>query len=906
MRTVDDQIHSANRAICDSIAALKGDRALMSLAVLAQLRNLVEGAAVRIHTGGGDAEYDYDAIQAALAALGSAPKRVQFLHRFHKLLQESVSHYTMDGDTSERLMLKYYEYLIRLRLLLKAACKLETLENLKDFPVNLDPSLRDYHRKIVDRIDAVRANPTPGGVRNRYYVHRTRPFFVKGRILYEVVFRATTDHMQKVDRIIAFTDIEMTDKYAANLTVVSDAIDVLGQTMPITIITEWQVSIRPCEFDNFARLFGIATKVSSTSSEYRALMEHLTRTETGLLDVVGLPDRRFAKLRDEATRRVQKASIFPALEKARDLIARKAPGHNMIRYLMLRMNNLILKQQYSPQTWSQLSNLHLDRGCKPFDSMPFCTSPKKHNVTFSDLVESLDARDRTHELLARRVKNNVEQHGMLYTPDEELERFGDIDALIDTYNGKLWFGHRPARDLVHDKNHVFIQEYENDSVAIIEELQGHAKSGIGGYTQAVERWLDETPSVTVDDPVKESALKALFASSQVALIYGAAGTGKSTMIDHIAHFFNDKKKLFLAHTNPAKNNLERRVSAQNSTFRTIASHLWNDTGTQFDVLFIDECSIVSNEDLLKVLRRTSFELLVLVGDSYQIDSIKFGNWFTLAPAFLPDSAVFELTNPYRTKSDKLLKFWGAVRGIDPNIEELLAHYGYSAVLDETLFAPRNDQEIILCLNYDGLYGINNVNRFLQSSNPGDATVWGVSTYKVGDPVLFGDTSRFRGVIYNNLKGTIVGIEAYPGQIQFDVELDRILTAFDVARVSELEWLGGSTVRFSVFEQGSTDGEDESTSKSVPFQVAYAVSIHKAQGLEYDSVKVVITDANEDRFSHSIFYTAVTRARQRLTIFWTPETQHAVLSKLERPSQGRDLGLLRGRRGLKSIGSKKRP
>lgn len=124
-------------------------------------------------------------------------------------------------------------------------------------------------------------------------------------------------------------------------------------------------------------------------------------------------------------------------------------------------------------------------------------------------------------------------------------------------------------------------------------------------------------------------------------------------------------------------------------------------------------------------------------------------------------------------------------------------------------------------------------------------------------------------------------------------------------MSELEWLGGSTVRFSVFEQGSTDGEDESTSKSVPFQVAYAVSIHKAQGLEYDSVKVVITDANEDRFSHSVFYTAVTRARQRLTIFWTPETQHAVLSKLERPSQGRDLGLLRGRRGLQSIGSKKR-
>ncbi|WP_198427399.1 C-terminal helicase domain-containing protein [Streptomyces buecherae] len=50
---------------------------------------------------------------------------------------------------------------------------------------------------------------------------------------------------------------------------------------------------------------------------------------------------------------------------------------------------------------------------------------------------------------------------------------------------------------------------------------------------------------------------------------------------------------------------------------------------------------------------------------------------------------------------------------------------------------------------------------------------------------------------------------------------------------------------------------------VPFQIAYAVSIHKAQGVEYKSVKVVITDANEESISHSIFYTAITRARERL-------------------------------------------
>lgn len=44
----------------------------------------------------------------------------------------------MDGDASERLMLKYYEYLQRIRTLLKNSCGIEVLANLESFPVDLD------------------------------------------------------------------------------------------------------------------------------------------------------------------------------------------------------------------------------------------------------------------------------------------------------------------------------------------------------------------------------------------------------------------------------------------------------------------------------------------------------------------------------------------------------------------------------------------------------------------------------------------------------------------------------------------------------------------------------------------------------------------------------------------------
>lgn len=897
MATVTEQIRSADEVICGNIDSLSDQRALLSQNVLAQLRNLVEGVAVLLHTGQSDADFNYAAIEAGLA-FARSKAQFNFLGRFHSLIRVSASHYTLDGDTSERLMLKYFEYLYRIRSLVRDSCGLAVLANLESFPIDLDPSLREYHEKIAARIDSVRLTPLGDDGRARYYVHKTRPFFVGGGIYYEVTFHRAINKVSKFDRIIAFTDIDITDRYAVMLTLQGDSIDVLDQTMPITIIRDWEVSIRPCEFDNFARLLGLSTKVRSNGSEYRYLNRVLTSGRGNLLDVIDLPDDQYDAIRATGVTGVGSPQIFPVLDESRRLMRASAPGHNVIRYLMLRMNNQLLKPQYNWEGCARLSELKLQYGCIPFDTMPFCTSLVGHNPRYWDLVESLDVAGRAHELLARRVKNNVERLGMLYTPTGELAEFGDVGSLVAKYNNNLYYLHTD-RQLVVDKGHVFTRGYEDDTVAIVEKLQQHASSGIAGYTQAVERWLDETPR-GIDDPVKQNALKLLFSQSRVALIYGAAGTGKSTMVDHIAKYFNDRSKLFLAHTHPAVDNLRRKVTAQNTEFRTIASQTRRGAaGAEYDVLVIDECSTVSNADLIKVLERTSFKLLVLVGDVYQIESIQFGNWFGIARSFIPRTSVFELTTPFRTSNQSLLGFWNKVRALEDDLAEVIARNGYSSVLDRSLFEAQRDDEIILCLNYDGLYGINNVNRFLQSSNPGEATAWREATYKVGDPILFNDTERFRPVIFNNLKGRIVGIERERGRIQFDVKLDRSLSEFDVDG-AELEWIEGSTVRFSVYDYETSDEDDDSVNTTVPFQVAYAVSIHKAQGLEYDSVKIVITDANEDDITHSIFYTAVTRAREHLQIFWTPETQHAVLSSLHRSSNPKDVALLSSRRGLEPV------
>ena len=154
---------------------------------------------------------------------------------------------------------------------------------------------------------------------------------------------------------------------------------------------------------------------------------------------------------------------------------------------------------------------------------------------------------------------------------------------------------------------------------------------------------------------------------------------------------------------------------------------------------------------------------------------------------------------------------------------------------------------------------------------------------------------FRKISYCPPKGWIRRIKKESGIIQFDIEVDMPLTEF-AANTAGFELLdcdvpGHSLIRFYVDHYVDDDAREKNDREVVPFQVAYAISIHKAQGLEYNSVKVVVTNEIEELITHNIFYTAITRARQKLRIYWTPETQHKVLTEMEPLSCKRDAHII---------------
>lgn len=306
------------------------------------------------------------------------------------------------------------------------------------------------------------------------------------------------------------------------------------------------------------------------------------------------------------------------------------------------------------------------------------------------------------------------------------------------------------------------------------------------------------------------------------------------------------------------------------------------------------------------MEKATFKALILVGDIYQIESIQLGTWFGLGKIFIKNF-VCELTKPFRSNNGGLLKLWDKVRKMEGDIAEHIEKNGYSATLNQSIFESSNKDEIILCLNYDGLYGINNINRFLQQNNPSPEIQWGNTIYKVGDPVLFNESNRFGSEIYNNMKGRINKIEILSDlkQIQFDIELEKTVNVFASGdngfSIAGSTADGYSIIRFTVEQPTSSDNDDNSSLYNVvPFQIAYAVSIHKAQGLEYNSVKIIIASEVGEQISHNIFYTAITRAKQHLKIYWTPECEHKVLSSMILRDSKQDANILRHMTRLKEL------
>lgn len=900
MNEFDENIKIISDNICKNIETLSiNQRGLISQNILNNLRNLIEAIDQKIYSEIQRIELNnYQDIEKAIKYVASQGN-LKFLSRFHKFLQVSVSHYTPDEDSAVRLMLKYYEWMLDIRSYCKNTFDLVILENLEDYPLTQDDSLKEYYEKIAHQLKT--ANYNDSQPNQRYYIHKSKSFFARGEIYYELTIVSADDYTSKFNRFIVFSKQEIPVYYSIKLNFIDASIEIIDRDMPIRLVNNYKVAIRPIEFQDLAKILGVC-KVNAGTKEYNIIMEYLTETGLNFTEVIDLDIVYYEELKERVAKLCGSNNIFLALDKCRELSVAELRGHNIIRYLLLKLRHDIMKQQIAFKNNEVLSNLCLSYKCIPFDDMPYDASLSGHNPALFDIFASINCKGHEEELLSRRIRMNSEQKVQLFTPIEDLKKYGNVYELASKFNTRLFDKHKPNRSLVIEKGKIYIKGYESDTVWIIRELISRKKVGLVNFKSSMLSWIDSNPIIDCDE--KKRILPEIFNNSNIAMIYGAAGTGKTTIIKHLAEYFSEESKLFLANTNPAIEHLRREIKTKNSEYSTIASSRNLVQEEIFDIVFIDECSTIDNFAMKDLLQSLKCKLIVLVGDVFQIQSIRFGNWFGLSRYFLPKETIHELKSTFRTQSNNLIGLWKRVRLLDAELDEYLYRNKYSSIIDKTIFSHESGDEVILCLNYDGLYGVNNINKFLQNDNQNQAVSWESWIYKIGDPIIFNEHNRFFPVLYNNLKGWIRNIEKNHATITFTIEVEMSINEFGALKAGfdllECDVQGHSMIRFSVNNFIYDDSRERNCDQVVPFQVAYAISIHKAQGLEYDSVKIIITNDTEKYISHNIFYTALTRAKKKLKIYWTPETQRKVISTIEPISNKQDAYIIEYKHDMKIL------
>lgn len=843
--------------------------------------------------------------------------KYRFIAHFDKFLQKSVSHFTPSYDGAERLLLKYYKYLLKLKKVMYDNYGMVILKNIGRFIDDTDKQTEEYYLKVSQSINSIRTE-MPRTESDNYYIDKVKPFYVNNNIYYEVTLEPVTNKTSKFQRITAFTHHDIFSNYSVALSFVDTRIAVFGTSYPIKVIVDWHVSIRPCEVDNFASLIGMHLDTRRGNNDYKILMDFITRTHLSLVDIIDLPEDEYDGLEHELllANQSSKSAIVTLLNKCRDISKRNLIGVNIIRYLLLHMNNTVIRDQrptlYQPKTYA---DYNMSSKCMPFDKQPYAFYPRKHITNLYELYQCIDASKHKSELLKRYIDNNTYSNHVLFTPIEELEWFGtqeEVLALVAEFNDSLYSGFRPGSEIGVYKNHLFIKEHEEGIYTIFETLKKLSTEPSfesiyfsNNDVSALELLPDD---VRLDDPIKKEILVNMFSTSRVHCIYGAAGTGKTTLVNHISNLMLDTKRIYLAKTHPAIENLRRKVvfKKDEDEFVTIDQFTKRAKYADaiYDLIVVDECSTVQNQEFIKILDRLGNAALVLMGDTYQIEAIGFGNWFSIVKNVMPKACCHELTTPYRSTDTYLRNLWDEVRNMqDVNVAlERMVRSDYSHPIDEDIFQRKAKDEIILCLNYNGLYGLNNINKLLQLSNPSPSITIGVWQFKKDDPILFNDSERF-SCLYNNLKGKIIDIEDRGDSVYFVVEVNIALTEKDVEFEDGLILLQSdgkvSHVAFVVNRRKpySSDNEETTNYHIVPFQIAYAVSIHKSQGLEFDSVKIVIADETEDRITHNIFYTAITRARNFLTIYWSPEVCDRILARIRPANSNKDYLLLKSKRSI---------
>ncbi len=318
----------------------------------------------------------------------------------------------------------------------------------------------------------------------------------------------------------------------------------------------------------------------------------------------------------------------------------------------------------------------------------------------------------------------------------------------------------------------------------------------------------------------------------------------------------------------------------------------------YDLIVVDEVSMVSLTQmarLLEAVRPTT--RLVLVGDPDQLASVEAGavladlvNGFEgRADSREQGGPVVRLTETHRTKdgaagadldalaealregdADRAVALLGsgspAVRLVDPTDDAAMAQVrtsiadaaseitrralAYDDGADRESITALLDEHRLLCAHREGPYGVGTWNRQIEHLVAERAGLAHLDEWYAGRPVLLTANDRGLGVSNGDI-GVVVRMPE--GRLRVVVRTGNETKLFAPTRSSGIE-------------------------------TVFAMTVHKSQGSEARAVTVILPGEDSALLTRELFYTAVTRAKESVTVVGTPEAlRSAVGRRVQRAS-----------------------